>query len=185
MRVVDCIRHHLGWQRPPRPVRFLRSLGKIDVVKSFDQRGQTELANTNQASRDHCVKNLPRNKMKAPPQQSEIEIRTVQNDFLVRQRLAKRGKIDFFQRIDDKIPWRHADLQQAKLFSITMKTVGLGIERDARFGVDFRKQLRQLRNVRDHFSRFVVPGEVEESLTVHRSWSMSVPKSSQLGLKLL
>ena len=76
----------------------------------------------------------------------------MQNNFLLLQKRAQRRQIDIGQRIDQQILARNADLKQAKFFPITMQTVRFRIDRHAIDRIDLRKQLFQLRRVRDHRS---------------------------------
>ena len=153
MRVVDRVFHHARRKRSPRPIRFLRTLGQCHSEKALDQRGQTELANPEQARRDHGVENLARCEIQTSAQQTQIEIGAVQNDFLFLERLAQRCKIDIRQRIDQHILVRNADLKQTKFLVVTMETVCFRIERYALDRFDAFEQLGQSRRARDRTFR--------------------------------
>jgi hypothetical protein len=59
----------------------------------------------------------------------------------LRQRVGQRREINVRQRINQAIVPRNADLDEAKFFEIAVKTVGLGIDRDAIDGSESWKQL--------------------------------------------
>jgi hypothetical protein len=80
---------------------------------------------------DNAVEDSLRNEIQIAPEQSEIVIRPVEHNRLVRERVAQRRKIDIRQRIDNEIAARNADLKQAKFFAVAVKTVRFGVESDA------------------------------------------------------
>src|SRR5207248_1440397 len=92
---------------------------------------QTRFADPEQARSNHRVENALRHKVQTSAEQSQIEIRSVQNNFFSLQRSAQRRQIDIGEWIHNIIPARQADLEQTKLLSITMKAIGFGVDRHA------------------------------------------------------
>jgi len=131
MRVVHRIFQHPRRERTPRPIRLLGPFAEFDIEVPFYQSGQTKFADPEQARSNHRVENALRHKVETSAEQSQIEIRSVQNNFFSLERSAQRRQIDIGEWIDNVVPSRQADLEQTKLLSITMKAIGFGIDRHA------------------------------------------------------
>src|SRR2546430_17166739 len=131
MRVVHCIFQHPRRERTPRPIRLLGPFAEFDIEVLSYQSGQTKFADPEQARSNHRVENALRDKIQTAAEQSQIEIRSVQNNFFSLQRSTQRRQIDIGEWIEHIIPSRQADLEQTKLLSITMEAIRFGIDRHA------------------------------------------------------
>ena len=131
MRVVlRVFRHHVR-QRAARPVRFLRAFHERDSEILLHQRREAELAQTEQPRRDHGVENFARLEPERAPEKAQIEVHSLQDNFLLREHRAERLEIDARERIDQEILLRKGELNEAKLLEVAVQTVRLGVDRDA------------------------------------------------------
>jgi hypothetical protein len=109
----------------------LGPFAEFDIEVLSYQSGQTKFADPEQACSNHRVENALRDKVQTPTEQSQIKIRSVQNNFFSLQRSTQRHQIDIGEWIDNVVPFCQADLEQTKLLSITMEAIRFGIDRHA------------------------------------------------------
>src|SRR6266700_6585092 len=103
MRIVHRIfRHRLG-QGSLCPICFLRTFRKSYAKKTLNERRQAKFAHAEQSRGDHRVENFLWDKLQASAEQTQVEIGSLQNDFLCGQRGAERFQIDRSEWIDQKI----------------------------------------------------------------------------------
>ena len=76
----------------------------------------------------------------------------MQHDFLPGQHFRERFQIETGERIDQIVVARKTQLQETKLFEITMQTVRFGIDRDPVVRLELRKEIGELGIRRDHFN---------------------------------
>ena len=103
MHVIYSVLQHPCRQRSQRPICFLRMFVKLDTEEAFNQRTQTEFADSKQPRRNDRVEDFPRRKIQAAPQHPQIVIGGVQNNFSRFQRLAQRFQIEIAQGINNEI----------------------------------------------------------------------------------
>ena len=127
-RVVAGVVDHSFGQRPARPVGCLRPFLQMNLQEVFHQIGQSEFSETEQARSQHRVKNGVGHEAKRPPQQPQVVIGAVQDQFPPAQGVQQRHQVQRGQRVDQLIDTRQADLNEAKFFRIRMQAVGLRVE---------------------------------------------------------
>ncbi len=128
-------------KRTLRPIGFLRTLGQTRPEKFFDQRGEAEFANAEQPRGDHGVENSGREKIHGAGKGADRN-RRLAGRFPYPVSAAQRRQIEAGQRIDQVIVTAETELDEAKLFEITVQTVGLGIDRDAIERLQLREDSR-------------------------------------------
>ena len=88
-------------------------------------------------------KTLVGDEIDTPAQKAQIEIGALQHNFLVRQRVASGARSKPASGSIKIIVAAKTELQQTKLFEITVQTVGLGIDRDAIDPLQLREAARR------------------------------------------
>ena len=140
MRVVTGVFFHPLGERAARPIGFLRTLVQFHAEKFFDERTQAELPFTQKPRREHRVENCRRNEFVVLPQQTQIVIRPVHDEFVGIERVEQRVQIDFGKRVNQFVAGDGADLNETDFFGIGVQAVGLGIEREPGCGFDCRQE---------------------------------------------
>ena len=108
------------------------------------QRREAEFTQAQHASSDHRVENFAHRKIERTPEQTQIEIHSLQHNFALGERSAERLQIERCERIDQHVLAIEGQLDETQLFEIAVQTVGLGIDGDAIELAQPREDFREL-----------------------------------------
>ena len=143
MGVVLRVTFHALGERAFGPVHFLGTFFERGADHPADQVGQTELGVTEKACRPHGVEEGGGFELKMFPQEPQIIVGTMKNELAGSQGGEKSRQVYRDEWIQDHIPVGNADLDQAQLGRIGIKTVGLGIDGNPFCLLKVRQKRRQ------------------------------------------
>jgi hypothetical protein len=109
----------------------------------LDEGGVAKLAQPDHPGGDHGIEDFAHREMKIAPEQAEIEVHSLEDDFFFRQNVAEGLEIDRGQGIDQQVFLIESELDEAKLFKVAMEAVRLGIDRDPAIMTEAREKLGQ------------------------------------------
>ena len=127
-RVVARVRFHARRERALGPVHFLRPFFERDAEKFLDKMTEAELRFAEEPRGDHGVEKPVGFEIVRALKEAKIVVGAVENEFVIAERVEKRVHVQTGERVDKFVAVFAADLQQAKLFGISVERIRFGID---------------------------------------------------------
>ncbi|MEO7724581.1 MAG: hypothetical protein ABIU29_07825, partial [Chthoniobacterales bacterium] len=106
--------------------------------------GEAEFLQAKHARSDHGIENLSHRQIEGAPEQTQIEVHSLQDNFAFSQRGAERLEIELGEGIDQDILPVESKLDEAQLLEVAVQTVGFGVDRDPLVFSKPRQDFREL-----------------------------------------
>jgi len=169
--IIACIGFHPRSQGTPGPIGLLGGFVECDVEVMSHKIIEAKLGLSQQTSGEHGVKDRRRHEIVVFAEQAQIVIRAVHDQLMAEESLQKWIEADPAERINQFIAPERADLYEADLFGICVKTVSFRIQRQPGTMPGIRRQFLELRIVIYHLT------------TKYKSKNRKVPNANFLRVR--